>query len=153
MLAEVATRETFDGLATWQVAFWYFLIFLSTAIFFYGVYRLVRKYRRAGKRVRLDRSDEARGAEGRADRTIVLTHSWIRRRDPIAGLGHLFIFYGFLVLFIGTAILAFQDDFAGPARLRLLEGLVLQGLLRSSWTCSARRSSSESGSWRSTAAC
>ena len=36
------------------------------------------------------------------------------QRDPAAGLGHLLIFYGFIVLFAGTAILAFQDDFAGP---------------------------------------
>ena len=32
----------------------------------------------------------------------------------MAGLGHLLIFYGFLVLFIGTAILAFQDNVAKP---------------------------------------
>ena len=44
---------------------------------------------------------------------IVAKHDWIRKRDPLAGFGHLLIFYGF-VLFIGTAILAFQDDFAGP---------------------------------------
>src|SRR5262245_33844501 len=43
-----------------------------------------------------------------------MTHAWIRRRDPLAGVGHLFVFYGFLVLFIGTAILAFQDDIAAP---------------------------------------
>ena len=42
------------------------------------------------------------------------THAWIRRRDPLAGLGHLLVFYGFVVLFIGTGILAFQDDFAEP---------------------------------------
>jgi Fe-S oxidoreductase len=115
VLAETATRETFDGLATWQVGFWYFLIFLSTAIFFYGVYRLVRKYRASRQPVKLDRSS-ARPAVKAIGRTarIVFTHSWIRRRDPIAGLGHLFIFYGFLVLFIGTAILAFQDDIAAP---------------------------------------
>ncbi|TML82975.1 MAG: 4Fe-4S dicluster domain-containing protein, partial [Actinobacteria bacterium] len=45
---------------------------------------------------------------------IVLTHSWIKRRDPVAGAGHFLIFYGFLVLFAGTVILGFQDDFAKP---------------------------------------
>ena len=45
---------------------------------------------------------------------IVLTHAWIKRRDGVAGLAHALIFYGFVVLFIGTAILAFQDDFAEP---------------------------------------
>jgi Fe-S oxidoreductase len=45
---------------------------------------------------------------------VVLTHAWIRRRDAFSGLAHLMIFYGFVVLFVGTAILAFQDDVAGP---------------------------------------
>ena len=45
---------------------------------------------------------------------VVATHAWIRRRDPLSGLGHLLVFYGFVVLFIGTAILAFQDDLAEP---------------------------------------
>ncbi len=44
----------------------------------------------------------------------MLTHNWIRRRDGVAGLAHAMIFYGFVVLFIGTGILAFQDDFAEP---------------------------------------
>ena len=153
MLAEVTTRETFDGLATWQVAFWYFLIFVSTTVFFWGVYRLVQKYRRSRQGIRLERSD-AKPAMRRVARAThtVFTHAWIRRRDPLAGLGHLFVFYGFLVLFIGTAILAFQDDIAAPARLRVLDGLVLQGLLRSSSTSSVQRSSSGSRSWPSAAA-
>jgi Fe-S oxidoreductase len=128
MLAEVATRETFDGLATWQVALWYFLIFLSTAIFFYGAYRLFRKYRSSRERVRFDRSSTKPAAQ-RVARTarIVLTHSWIRRRDTMAGVGHLFIFYGFLVLFIGTAILAFQDDLAGPLGFDFWRGWFYKG--------------------------
>ena len=44
----------------------------------------------------------------------MLTHAWIKRRDGVAGLAHAMIFYGFVVLFIGTGILAFQDDFAEP---------------------------------------
>jgi Fe-S oxidoreductase len=115
VLAEVTTRETFDGLATWQVAFWYFLIFVSTTVFFWGVYRLVQKYRRSRQGIRLERSDAKPAMRRVAHATqTVFTHAWIRRRDPLAGLGHLFVFYGFLVLFIGTAILAFQDDVAAP---------------------------------------
>ena len=44
----------------------------------------------------------------------MLTHAWIKRRDGVAGLAHAMVFYGFVVLFIGTGILAFQDDFAEP---------------------------------------
>ncbi|TMK62468.1 MAG: 4Fe-4S dicluster domain-containing protein [Actinobacteria bacterium] len=108
--AVTETRATFADLTTWEIAFWYFLIFVSTATFFWGALRLVQKYRRGRAASRLD------GPEHRVRRTleVVFTHSWIKRRDPLAGLGHLLIFYGFLVLFAGTVILAIQDDVAKP---------------------------------------
>jgi Fe-S oxidoreductase/nitrate reductase gamma subunit len=104
------TRSTFAGLSTWEIVFWYCLIAVSTAIFVWGVVRLVLKYRRG------------RGGFGfdepltrlRRAAVVVFTHSWIKRRDPLAGAGHFLIFYGFLVLFIGTVILGFEDDFAKP---------------------------------------
>jgi Fe-S oxidoreductase len=106
----VETRETFAGLETWQIVLWYLLIAISVAIFFFGVARLVLKYRRGRTTERIaSRVERAKRAA-----RIVATHAWIRRRDPLAGLGHLLVFYGFVVLFIGTAILAFQDDFANP---------------------------------------
>jgi Fe-S oxidoreductase len=110
LLAETATRKTFAGLETWEKVLWYSLIVVSTAIFVWGCYRLVRKYRRGRTVAAFDRPRR------RFERalTTTLTHSWIRRRDPLAGLGHLLVFYGFLVLFVGTAILAFQDDVARP---------------------------------------
>jgi Fe-S oxidoreductase len=105
------TRQTFAGLAHWEIVFWYVLIVVSTAIFFLGVARLALKYRR-GRSSPL----ELRGLGGRVVRAaaIVFTHRWIKRRDPLAGIGHALIFYGFLVLFAGTTILAFQDDVAKP---------------------------------------
>jgi len=104
------TRQTFAGLAHWEIVFWYGLIVVSTAVFFWGVARLVLRYRRGRSTV------ELRGIGRRALRAagIVLTHRWIKRRDPLAGIGHALIFYGFMVLFAGTTILAFQDDFAKP---------------------------------------
>jgi len=106
----VETRETFAGLETWQIVLWYSLIAVSVAIFLFGVVRLALKYRRGSARTPLGSPLE------RAKRValVVGTHAWIRRRDPLAGLGHLLVFYGFLVLLAGTAILAFQDDFAEP---------------------------------------
>ena len=104
------TRETFAGLETWQIVLWYSLIVVSVAIFFFGVARLVLKYRRGRTHTVIgNRLERAKNAA-----RIIATHAWIRRRDPLAGLGHLLVFYGFLVLFAGTAILAFQDDFANP---------------------------------------
>ncbi len=104
------TRQTFAGLAHWEIVFWYVLIVVSTAIFFWGVARLVLRYRRGRSNVEF-RDLPRRLARGAA---IVLTHRWIKRRDPLAGVGHALIFYGFLVLFAGTTILAFQDDVAKP---------------------------------------
>ena len=104
------TRETFAGLETWQIVLWYSLIVVSVAIFFFGVARLVLKYRRGHTQTVIgNRLERAKNTA-----RIIATHAWIRRRDPLAGLGHLLVFYGFLVLFAGTAILAFQDDFANP---------------------------------------
>jgi Fe-S oxidoreductase/nitrate reductase gamma subunit len=104
------TRSTFAGLSTWEIVFWYGLIALSTAIFAWGVARLVLKYRCGRGPVAFDRP----WTRLRRAAAVVFTHSWIKRRDPLAGAGHFLIFYGFLVLFLGTVILAFQDDVAKP---------------------------------------
>jgi Fe-S oxidoreductase/nitrate reductase gamma subunit len=104
------TRSTFAGLSTWEIAFWYALIVVSTSIFAWGVLRLVLKYRRGRGPLTVDQPLRRL----RRTAAIVLTHSWIKRRDPLAGAGHFLIFYGFLVLFAGTVILGFQDDFAKP---------------------------------------
>jgi Fe-S oxidoreductase len=104
------TRQTFAGLTHWEIVFWYMLIVVSTAIFVWGVARLVLRYRQGDSNVALG---DLPVRIARAS-TIILTHRWIKRRDPLAGMGHALIFYGFLVLFAGTTILAFQDDVAKP---------------------------------------
>jgi Fe-S oxidoreductase len=109
------TRQTFAGLSHWEIVFWYGLIAVSTATFFVGCALLIFRYRRGRSNVvsePLTPGDVLRRIT-RAT-SIVLTHRWIKRRDPLAGVGHALIFYGFLVLFAGTVILAFQDDVAKP---------------------------------------
>lgn len=106
------TRQTFAGLAHWEIVFWYALIAVSTLVFALGVARLVLRYLRG----RRDRALVHKWMVRRLVRAaaIVFTHRWVRRRDPVAGVGHLLIFYGFLVLFVGTVILSFQEDVAKP---------------------------------------
>jgi Fe-S oxidoreductase len=107
-----ATRPVFQNLSDWEIALWYCLAGISTAIFVAGVLLLARKYRRG--RTAAVRTDWSPRRLGRA-LWIVFSHAWIKRRDGVAGLAHAAIFYGFLVLFIGTAILSFNDDFTRPA--------------------------------------
>jgi Fe-S oxidoreductase len=110
VLAVEQTRKTFAGLTTWEKVLWYVLIVVSVLIFVAGLARLARKYSRGRTPFRFNRPTfRIRNAVD-----VVVKHTWIRKRDPLAGVGHLLIFYGFMVLFAGTAILAFQDDFARP---------------------------------------
>src|SRR2546423_437384 len=100
----------FAGFSSWQSVCWYCRLAVSTAVFVWAVARLVLKYRRGRGPFSFDRPL----TRLRRAAIVVLTHSWIKRRDPVAGAGHFLIFYGFLVLFAGTVILGFQDDFAKP---------------------------------------
>jgi len=104
------TRETFASLAGWEKALWYGLIAASLVLFGWGIWRLIRRYRAGTSNPALERSPPRIGHTLR----IVLTHAWIRRRAGTLGLAHAAVFYGFLVLFAGTVILAFQDDVARP---------------------------------------
>ena len=110
LAAATETRETFANLDTWQIVLWYVLIVVSTAIFFWGAVQLVLKYRRGRGAFKVDEPKRRLQRVSRGRRHPLVDPP----ARPAAGLGHLLIFYGFLVLFIGTAILAFQDDFAEP---------------------------------------
>ena len=101
------TRQTFEGIAPWEIAIWYALVAISTVVLLWGIARLVRKYRRGRRITPLEHLPR------RLLRTTiaVATQSTLRYRHPLAGLAHTLTFYGFVVLFIGTVILAFNDDF------------------------------------------
>jgi Fe-S oxidoreductase len=90
-----------------EKAIWYGMSAVSTALFAYGCWRLVARYRRG----------RAAGAPpvawGRM-LSVVLTHRWIARRSGVVGLAHAGVFYGFGVLFVGTMILSFDDHVASP---------------------------------------
>ncbi len=106
------TRTVFSGMSRAEIVVWYGLIVVSTAVFLWGVGRLVAKYRLG----RAEPLGQPRQIFSRLATMagVVFSHSWIRRRDRLAGLGHLMIFYGFLVLLIGTTILGIQTDITQP---------------------------------------
>jgi len=111
-LAAEKTREVFWDFAPILEVLWYVLAGFSVLVFAYGVARPIAKYRRAhgGGWPPLS---ELPGRFREALR-ILLSHVSIGRRDTYAGWAHRGIFYGFLVLFIGTVILGINTDFTEP---------------------------------------
>ena len=106
------TREIFWDFEPALEVLWYVLAGFSVLVFAYGVARPIAKYRRSHGGGWPPRS-ELPGRFREALR-ILLSHMSIGRRDPYAGWAHRGIFYGFVVLFIGTVILAINTDFTEP---------------------------------------
>jgi Fe-S oxidoreductase len=111
-LAAEKTREVFWDFEPALEVLWYVLAVFSTLVFLYGVARPVVKYGR-GRREGLPSRSELPGRVREATR-ILLSHASVARRDPYVGWAHRGIFYGFVVLFIGTVILAINTDFTEP---------------------------------------
>jgi hypothetical protein len=110
MLLAVAekTRPVLWHMSTGLEVLWYTLAVASVFVFAYGVARPLAKYRR-GRAIGLPPRAELPGRFKQATKTL-FSHSSIARRDPLAGWAHRGTFYGFLVLFIGTVILAIDTD-------------------------------------------
>jgi Fe-S oxidoreductase len=107
---ETPTREVFAGFGLGSEIAFYILAALTILVFLYGVYLRVRKYRRGRADYRFDRL----GARiGRAAQ-IVARNATLTRKDLYAGLGHLAIMWGFIVLGLGTAILTIDFDVVRP---------------------------------------
>jgi Fe-S oxidoreductase len=104
------TRILFEAFTAAEVRLFYAIGYAAIAVFCYGCYVQIRKYRR-GASLALGGTVGARlGAMAAA----VLSHRTIDRRDPAAGGAHRLIFYGFTLLFIGTATITLQVDVLEP---------------------------------------
>jgi Fe-S oxidoreductase len=116
------TRVLFEDFRPSAVRLFYVIGFVAIAVFCYGVYVQVRKYRRGV-------ATDAPAGGSLANRSVaggslltrlgemvgtVLSHSTVARRDPKAGAAHRLIFYGFVLLFIGTATITLDYDILGP---------------------------------------
>ncbi len=106
------TREIFWDFSTWMEVLWYLLAAGSVAVFLYGVGREIARFR-AGTGGDLPPRREWPGRLARATRTTA-SHLKIAKRNAVVGWGHRGMLYGFLTLFVGTVILAFQVDFTEP---------------------------------------
>jgi Fe-S oxidoreductase len=107
---DAVTRILFEAFSAAEVRLFYLLGYAAIAVFGYGVYVQIRKYRR-GAALKLDGSFRARLGDMIGK---VLSHSTIARRDPAAGAAHRLIFYGFALLFIGTSTITLQYDILEP---------------------------------------
>jgi Fe-S oxidoreductase/nitrate reductase gamma subunit len=108
----VKTRDVFWDFEPALEVLWYVLAGISVLVFAYGVARPLAKYR-VGRGGYVPPRSELPGRIRDALR-ILFSHASIKRRDPYVGWAHRGIFYGFLVLFIGTVILAINTDFTEP---------------------------------------
>ncbi len=101
------TREIFLNFPHWMVVVFYIVGLGTSAFFIYGFWRRYRKYRR-GKD-----ADRFNNLVGRFFKALgaMATNKTVYKRDSYAGAAHWMIFWGFVVLFIGTAIVALDYDF------------------------------------------
>src|SRR5271165_6751928 len=86
--ADAVTRILFEAFGAAEVRLFYLLGYAAIAVFGYGVYVQIRKYRR-GAALQLDGSFQARLGDMIGK---VLSHRTIARRDPAAGAAHRLIF-------------------------------------------------------------
>ena len=104
------TRVLFEDFRPWAVRLFYLFGYSAIAVFLYGVYVQVRKYRRGTK------ASLEGGLWGRFGWMIesLLSQRTVTRRDRSAGAAHGLIFYGFVLLFLGTATITLEYDILEP---------------------------------------
>ena len=100
-------RTVFREFDAALIGVFYVFATATVLIFLYGVWRQVQKYRRGRAADRLTPLVPRLMA---AFRTIA-AHSTIKRRDGYAGVGHFLVFWGFIILLIGTTIVFIDHDF------------------------------------------
>lgn len=107
--SEEVTRILFQDFPEWMVISFYIVAFAAIAVFLYGCYVQIRKYRR-GASVNI----KAIGSGIAEMVKAMLSHRPVKRRDKAAGHTHAMIFFGFALLFIGTSIITLDYDITGP---------------------------------------
>ena len=104
------TRILFEDFPLWMLVSFYVIATAAIVVFLYGVWAQIRKYRRGAR----SGAWSPFWPRFRAMAAQLADHRTIRRRARSAGLAHMFIFYGFAVLFIGTSIITVDHDITGP---------------------------------------
>ena len=103
-------REVFRNFSAAAVVVFYSLAAVAMAVFLYGFWLRIKKYRRGRPANRLN---QLWSRIFRAGKTIG-KHTNLKKRDSLAGNAHALIFWGFIALFIGTLIIMVDHDFLRP---------------------------------------
>lgn len=106
---QAVTRILFQDFPTWMMVTFYIAAILAIGAFCYGCFVQIRKYRRGQP---LSLTTLTQGISKMV--SDMLTHRTIKRRDHGAGMLHMLIFFGFSVLFIGTATITLEYDILAP---------------------------------------
>jgi Fe-S oxidoreductase len=117
LLATDVSRPLFEGIGSVGKAIFYCLATLSTAVFAWGVWRRVRKYR-LGRAA--GRGPTIRAALASRLRSIA-KGTTVTRANRGTGVAHFFMLWGFLVAFMATVILTVDTDVVRTAS-RLVAG-------------------------------
>ena len=102
----LVTREVFLGFSSSSKIAFYALAFFSLSLFVWGVIQRYKKYRLGRE---YERPTNIGGRIIGSLKTS-LSNITVIRDDPYSGVSHLFMMWGFLILLIGTMIIAFNFD-------------------------------------------
>lgn len=104
------TRVLFENFQPEAIYLFYVFGYAAIACFIYGTYTQIRKYRRG----------KPDGSWGELLHRFIdmaktmFTHRTLVRRDKKAGRAHALIFFGFVLLFIGTSVITLEYDILEP---------------------------------------
>lgn len=104
------TRILFEDFRPQAIYLFYAVGYTAIAVFLYGVYTQIRKYSRGQP----DAAWSVLWTRFVDMATIMFTHRTLKRRDPAAGRMHAAIFFGFVLLFIGTSTITLEYDILEP---------------------------------------
>ena len=101
------TREIFRNFPTWMQIVFYVVGLATVGFFIFGFWKKYKKYKKGRENGRFN------NFVGRFFKALGLmaTNKTVYKRDAYAGTAHWLIFWGFVVLFIGTVIVALDHDF------------------------------------------
>ncbi len=112
------TREIFRNFPFLMQMAFYVIAIGSMAVFAYGFFRRYKKYRQGRDAERFN-NILARFAKAAA---TMASNRTIFKRDWYAGFAHSLIMWGFVILLIGTGLVAFDHDFLRFFDIQLLKG-------------------------------